>query len=456
MKNRIALAIAGLLALAIAPSAAHAAACANGATNGYATKLADGTTQCVAAVVLQDGRIVQLTSPVDQLGAPISPALASLQTTGNNTLASILSGMATGTNQATMNTALGAPADTAYGGSGSASHTAALKGIYAQLALILAQQTSETTANGGTGDTAYAGTGSASEIAALKGLYAQLGTLLAANGGVADAAYAGSGSASEIAALKGLYAQLGSLIGANGAAADAAYAGSGNASQVAALKGIYAQLATIVGQAAPTSTPGSSINGTTPVPGFQGVTGGVPMPVDIVIRSAATPRSTILPVQEASDTIASGGTGNAINDVLTVVGGTSTSPAKCTVTAVSSGAVTACAPLSGSFGSYTALPSNPVSVTSGGSGSGATLNIAWAGLALTIAPQNLARRGLHIQPQGGVAYLRGAGAAATADYNSLKINADALYETSPAWVGTGALSMITAGTVPLPVFAAEY
>ena len=75
-------------------------------------------------------------------------------------------------------------------------------------------------------------------------------------------------------------------------------------------------------------------------------------------------------------TVASGGTGYTNGDVLTVVGGTNPgTAATLTVTAVSSGAITAVS--STNFAQYTALPTNPVSVT-GGTGSGATLNLTWS------------------------------------------------------------------------------
>jgi hypothetical protein len=71
----------------------------------------------------------------------------------------------------------------------------------------------------------------------------------------------------------------------------------------------------------------------------------------------------------------SGGTGYTVGNVLTVVGGTPASfAATYTVTGVSGGAVTAVTPLN--FADYTVLPTNPVSVT-GGTGTGATLNIGW-------------------------------------------------------------------------------
>ncbi len=72
-------------------------------------------------------------------------------------------------------------------------------------------------------------------------------------------------------------------------------------------------------------------------------------------------------------TVASGGTGYTVGNVLTVTGG-STGNCTLTVTAVSSGAVTA-ATLATTV-SYTALPTNPVSVT-GGTGSGATFNLTY-------------------------------------------------------------------------------
>jgi hypothetical protein len=73
--------------------------------------------------------------------------------------------------------------------------------------------------------------------------------------------------------------------------------------------------------------------------------------------------------------VASGGTGYAVGNVLSVVGGTSLiGAATLTVTAVSGGVITAVS--STNFAAYSALPSSPVSVT-GGSGSGATFNPLW-------------------------------------------------------------------------------
>lgn len=67
-----------------------------------------------------------------------------------------------------------------------------------------------------------------------------------------------------------------------------------------------------------------------------------------------------------------GGSGYAVNDVLTVSGGTSTIAVELVVTGVSSGAVTTVR-ISQS-GAYTSIPTNPVSVTGGG-GTGATFDL---------------------------------------------------------------------------------
>lgn len=75
-------------------------------------------------------------------------------------------------------------------------------------------------------------------------------------------------------------------------------------------------------------------------------------------------------------TIQAGGTGYTLNDVLTVSGGTPNgSAATYTVTGVTGGVVTAVTVNLAS--SYTVLPSNPASTT-GGTGTGCTLNLLWA------------------------------------------------------------------------------
>jgi hypothetical protein len=72
-------------------------------------------------------------------------------------------------------------------------------------------------------------------------------------------------------------------------------------------------------------------------------------------------------------TVVSGGSGYALKDALTLVGGTFTGAAAMVVTGVSAGGVITSVAL-GSVGNYTVVPTNPVSVT-GGTGSLATFNL---------------------------------------------------------------------------------
>jgi len=78
---------------------------------------------------------------------------------------------------------------------------------------------------------------------------------------------------------------------------------------------------------------------------------------------------------QLTTTLAGGGTGYAVNNVLTAVGGTFSTAISITVTAVSAGVITAFTVANS--GVYTVLPTNPISVT-GGTGTGATFNVtAW-------------------------------------------------------------------------------
>jgi hypothetical protein len=114
--------------------------------------------------------------------------------------------------------------------------------------------------------------------------------------------------------------------------------------------------------------------------------------------------------QLSTNTVAinSGGTGYSVNDVLTVLGGTSSPAIQLTVSAVSSGVITAVTITN--VGSYLALPTNPVSV-SGGTGSGATFNISnWylsSGFTITNA-------GSGYVEQPTVSFSGGGGSGATA------------------------------------------
>jgi hypothetical protein len=106
-------------------------------------------------------------------------------------------------------------------------------------------------------------------------------------------------------------------------------------------------------------------------------------------------------------TIASGGTGYAVGNVVTLSGGTPVVAATFTVTAVSGGVVTAVS--STNFGTYSALPSSPVSTT-GGAGTGLTLNVTWSvGTTFTIT-----NAGSGYVEQPTVTFSGGGGSGATA------------------------------------------
>jgi hypothetical protein len=112
-------------------------------------------------------------------------------------------------------------------------------------------------------------------------------------------------------------------------------------------------------------------------------------------------------------TLASGGTGYTLNDVLTVVGGTAqTVAATFTVTGVSGGVITSVSSLN--FASYLTPPTNSASVT-GGTGSGATLNVIYgfAGCIITNAGSGYVEQPTVTFSGGG-----GSGAAAYATVGS--------------------------------------
>lgn len=75
-----------------------------------------------------------------------------------------------------------------------------------------------------------------------------------------------------------------------------------------------------------------------------------------------------------SATIAAGGTGYTVGDDITLSGGTSTTAAVFNVDTVSGGVVTAVSVVTA--GDYTVKPGDPVSTT-GGTGTGCTLNVTW-------------------------------------------------------------------------------
>ena len=77
-----------------------------------------------------------------------------------------------------------------------------------------------------------------------------------------------------------------------------------------------------------------------------------------------------------SQSIVTGGSGYAINDIVTAIGGIYTVPVSYTVTAVTAGVVTGLTiTTSGQSNSYTVAPSNPVSFSTTGNGTGLTCNL---------------------------------------------------------------------------------
>lgn len=121
----------------------------------------------------------------------------------------------------------------------------------------------------------------------------------------------------------------------------------------------------IVKNGAYTSNPSSPVN----------TTGGTGTGATVTVTFASTGWTVQRESQEAlSATVQAGGTGYAVNDILTVVGGTFTTAGQFKVTAVSGGVVTTVTLQT--KGSYQIIPANPVTTTGGG-GTGCTLNVTW-------------------------------------------------------------------------------
>ena len=109
-----------------------------------------------------------------------------------------------------------------------------------------------------------------------------------------------------------------------------------------------------------------------------GVTSGTLYPGQTIQGAGVTAGTIITALGSGtvlSTSIASGGTGYAVNDTVTVLGGIyGTSPATYTVSSIgASGAVTGLTVTSA--GSYTSVPSNNVSTSSSGAGTGLTLTL---------------------------------------------------------------------------------
>jgi hypothetical protein len=104
--------------------------------------------------------------------------------------------------------------------------------------------------------------------------------------------------------------------------------------------------------------------------------------------------------------VVSGGTGYAVGNVLTPVGGTGGVGTQITVNAVSGGVITS-ASISANAG-YSVLPTNPVSVT-GGAGTGATFNLNYA-----VTGQSITNAGSGYVEQPTVSFSGGGGSGAAA------------------------------------------
>jgi hypothetical protein len=119
----------------------------------------------------------------------------------------------------------------------------------------------------------------------------------------------------------------------------------------------------------------ASMSGTTMT--VSAVSSGTLYPGQTIQGTTVTPNTIITALGSGtvlSATIATGGTGYAVNDTVTVLGGVyGSSPATYTVTAVSAGVVTT---LTQTFaGEYTSNPANPASTTSNNAGTGLTLTL---------------------------------------------------------------------------------
>jgi hypothetical protein len=117
---------------------------------------------------------------------------------------------------------------------------------------------------------------------------------------------------------------------------------------------------------------GSSITAITRIAGGSGFTGAIVATISPPTTPGGVQATALASTSALTYGIASAGTGYTLNDVLTVLGGTNTTPLTLTVTGVSGGGVTSVTVAN--YGGYTVLPTNPVSV-SGGTGSGVTFNL---------------------------------------------------------------------------------
>jgi hypothetical protein len=181
-----------------------------------------------------------------------------------------------------------------------------------------------------------------------------------------------------------------------------------NISQVFQSKGTGA-----IDLAAGSSGVNISNGGTVTALTVTGIGGGTYTSIPSVAISAPTTAGGVQATAAArvfvwSVSIGSGGTGYTVGNVLTLQGGTQTIQAQVTVASVSGGVITGITN-GPNNGSYTVLPTNPATTT-GGTGTGATINITAVG----IAGLNITNAGSGYVEQPTVTFSGGGGSGAAA------------------------------------------
>jgi hypothetical protein len=152
----------------------------------------------------------------------------------------------------------------------------------------------------------------------------------------------------------------------------------------------------------------------------------------------------------ASAVVAVGGTGYVDNEVITLVGGTSTVVATFIVTGHTGGVVDTVALQTG--GSYSIVPTNPVATTASGSGTGLTLTVTWNGGEAYVANDLLAVKGMGDSSNNGLFVAAGGGTPNTVPVSD-NLTAD---ESSQAGTisrvgfqfATGDVDVVVSGTLP--------
>jgi len=119
---------------------------------------------------------------------------------------------------------------------------------------------------------------------------------------------------------------------------------------------------------------GGTVTAITRTAGGSGYTGLITATISAPTTAGGVQATVAIGTGAIGQAIVNGGTGYTVGNILTISGGTviNAAPQLIRVDTVSSGVITGISVAS--FGQYTTLPANPVSVT-GGSGSGATFNL---------------------------------------------------------------------------------